>query len=271
MSKWIKMLFITGLHVLSGFFLGAICKEVQGIFPMLLDLTPELLIVVIKILLVVGGVIFTSGLVALINRPLYAYATAFLLYGAAVLFIWEEFSLISIAFIVMYILLGIGFVFYAQNRMNDRISVSLQPISESRMLLLFGVILLICASLYLVAKDDIRKHGFHLPEELIMAFAEPFKEGVLAEVPEEQKEQAKVQFEEEFSKAIKQMERETLEPIEAYIPILIPLMLFFTLQTIVSILSFIPMLLLEAVFRLMKTAHFVRVEKTSVEVEKITL
>lgn len=271
MDKRIKFIIVAGLHVLSGTYLGVICKEAQNTAPMLMNPTSELLTVGIKMLIAVGGVILTSGLVAIIIQPFYAQAAVFILHGAAVLLTWKEFSLIGLIFTIVYVLMGIRFTFSVQQRMKDRIRVSLQPVSESRMIVLIGLVLIICSSLYLGIKAEVDAHGFHLPEGLLMAFIEPFKEGAMAGQSQEQREQAEAQFEEEFSKAMQQMQRETLKPIEAYIPILIPVMLFFLLETVINLLSFIPMLLLDVIFRLLKMAHFVKIEKISGEIEKLSL
>ena len=271
MNRWLKIIIIAVLHIAIGLYVGMICKEVQSVFPMLLDPSPGLLPAAIHILLGIGGVVLTSGLVALSIRSFPIYAVIFLFHGAAVVYGWQEFSLISIIFVFIYILLNIGFVFSTQQRMKDRIRVSLQPVNESRMMILIGIVLLICGSLYLGGKANIEKHGFHLPEELMMAFVEPFKEQALAGQPEEVRALAEEQFEEEFSQAIQQMEEEALKPIEGYIPIIIPLMIFFTMETIVSLLSFIPMMVLDIIFRILKALHFLTIEKTTGEIESLSL
>lgn len=70
MSKWLKFAFFTALLIGAGYFFGIICKQIGQAYDLLLSPSEELLNLLLWLLLSMGGLAVTAGLVAIFLRPL---------------------------------------------------------------------------------------------------------------------------------------------------------------------------------------------------------
>jgi len=120
-------------------------------------------------------------------------------------------------------------------------------------------------------KDYIEKHGFMIPEEYLMVFVRPFMEQSLEQLPQEMSEQAEGELEARFSEMLTEFQENKIEPLEPYLPLLIALMLFFSLYTITNFLTFIPIYLIGFMIWILLRLKVVKIVTEKREVEHLVL
>jgi len=104
-----------------------------------------------------------------------------------------------------------------------------------------------------------------------MMFMGPLQEGTLSQIPEEERESAETELNEQFENLIQEFQETKIEPLEPYIPLAIAAMAFFPLFSLMNATAFIPIILLDFLIRiliLIKFAHIVTEDKP---VERVML
>ncbi|MFC1982931.1 hypothetical protein ACFLV5_04040, partial [Chloroflexota bacterium] len=116
---------------------------------------------------------------------------------------------------------------------------------------------------------QIEREGFSTPPfvmDMVTGIAEGQMERSVDLAPEE-REQAIVEFAEHFEQQVK----DWIEPYQKFIPIVMAVMLLGLLMTIVSLLSWLPILVLGGIFAMLATCHVTRVVAETQEVRRITI
>jgi len=271
MSKWIKIAILVLLLLGACYLFGAACREVSQSFALLLSPDNSLLEIIAFILIAFCTLVIAAGLTIILIKPFLLDAVAFLLASISLLLGWRQFSWITILFSLTFFLLSICLTALTQQSLEGRIKFSVQPYKEKRGFIVFTLVLLVCASLFLSSKDYIEENGFKIPNKYFMMFMGPLQEGTLSQIPEEERESAETELNEQFENLIQEFQETKIEPLEPYIPLAIAAMAFFPLFSLMNATAFIPIILLDFLIRiliLIKFAHIVTEDKP---VERVML
>ena len=303
-AKLVKMVIFAGLLIGAGYFLGSTCELIYQQHALILAPSRELLYLFLRFLLAAGAVALTSGLVAVLVRPLWAGFIVFLLSGLAMLLAWElrpETGILA----AVYVLASLLYAWGVASEMDNRIRFSLRPISESQPILLLALAVLASASLYLGYKAQIEREGFSIPssfkesmlsmierategqlEPRLEGLLEPLLEAQLQELPPELKEKAKEtflsqfstqkdaflnQFREQSGEQFTEALDETVKPYERFIPIVLAIFLFQPLLIITRLLGPLPVWILRALFPLLGLLRITKVVTETREMERLSL
>ncbi len=269
-STWLQFLFFTILLAGAGYFFGTIGKQINQSCQLILSPSIELLYLLLWLLAAIGAIVVAAGLVAALLRPLGIGILAFLLSGLAILLGWQV-SLDTGVLTLVYVLAASFYANSVAKELNERIRFSVRPISEGRSMLMMALILVTCGGLYLGCSAHIEREGFEIPETYFNMFMEPMKEQILAQIPEEERLQAGAKFEEQFQGMMENFFEETIKPYEQYIPLVITLGLFFPLQTITSLVSWLLPVVLSIIFSLLEALKVTRVVSETKEVQRLVV
>jgi hypothetical protein len=133
------------------------------------------------------------------------------------------------------------------------------------------IVLVIAAStcFYSGYAAQIESEGFYAPPfvtDMAMGIAEGQIEGSADLTPEE-KEQVIAEFREQFEQQVEGW----IEPYQRFIPMGIAVMLLGLLTTIVTLFSWIPMLILRILFAILGALHVTKVVTEMQEVKRLTI
>ena len=267
-SKLVKSVIFILLLIAASCFLGAICNQIGQLGGTILSPSIDTLYLFLWLLLALALVAITAGLVAALVRPLWMCFIAFALSGLAVLFIWGL-NLISIVLAVLYLLAGLLYSQGVAKGINERINFSVRPIRDNQNLLLIVLIIAACALFYSGYSAQIKRESFTTPPfviDMAMEIAEGQIEGSLNLTPEE-RGQAIAEFRKQFEQQVEDM----IEPYQQLIPIGITLWLLSILITILSLFSWLPLLILRAIFAILTVCHVTKEVTERQEVKRLTI
>ncbi len=266
-KKWLKYAFFTLIHLLTSFFLGRMCNQLSLSYELILSPSIELLEKLIYLLLSIGGVIISAGIVALLMKPLWISAAAFLLSSLAILFGWQQFSIQVGIILLVYFLICCYAAHGVHVEQKEYIHFSTKPFKDSLSLFSIALLIVACGSIFVGSKDAIDRNGFEIPASYLEIFMNPFKEQALSQVPYTEHKK----FEEEFEGQMQEMMdgfTEKIKPIEKYIPLIIGAMFLMPLLTVNQILSSIWLLVLRVVLKIFTAAGIVKIVTETRDVEK---
>lgn len=267
-SKLVKSVIFILLLIAASCFLGNICNQIGQLGDTIFSLSMDTLYPFLWLLLALALVAITAGLVATLVRPLWMCFIAFALSGLAVLFIWGL-NLIGMVLAVLYLLAGL---FYSQGvakGINERINFSVRPIRDNQTILLIVLIIAASALFYSGYAEQIESEGFTTPPfviDMVMEIAEGQIEGSANLTPQE-KEQAITEFREQFEQQVE----DRIKPYQRLIPIGIAVSLLSILITILSLISWLPILILRAIFAILAACHVTKEVTETQEVKRLTI
>jgi len=214
-------------------------------------------------------VLVSSGLIAVLVRPIWTGIIAFALSGLAMLMGWDV-TIGSCILVLIYILIAIFYTVSVAKEMTQRIKFSVSPISEGQAILTIALILLVCGSLYFGYSEYIKEEGFSIPEFYIEKLMEQMEKRVGEELPTSQRRLAIAELREELNKMINNF-TERIKSYEKFIPIAISLGLFMPLVTITRLLSWIPAGILSIIFLLLKAMGITKIVSETKEVQRLVI
>ena len=267
-SKLVKSVIFILLLIAASCFLGNISNQIGQLGDTIFSPSMDTLHPFLWLLLALALVAITAGLVAALIRPLWMCFIAFALSGLAVLFIWGL-NLISVVLAVLYLLAGLLYSQGVAKGINERINFSVRPIRDNQTILLIVLVIAACALFYSGYAAQIESEGFTTPP-FIIDMATGIAEGQIegnADLTPEEKEQAIAEFREQFEQ---QME-DWIEPYQQFIPIGIAIMLLSTLMTVLSLLLWLPTLILRAIFAILAACHVTKVVTETQEVKRVII
>jgi hypothetical protein len=270
MGRWLKIGFIMGLLVLSGFFFGVVSGQVGQSYGVLLSLSSELLMLFLWFFVAALTLTACAGLVATLLRPMALVWIAFALSALAMLIGWE-FSLVSGILALAYFLAGSIYANSVVREMNRRITYSERSAQAGQSLLLTALAVVVSGSLCVNYSAHIEREGFSLPERYVHEVEQLVEGPVGAVIPEALQESVLEQFRETFETILGDYINNLLEPYEGYIPLVLAFFVLLLLLPILRMLWWIPFLILSAIqilFRVLGFTHFVY--KTT-EVQRLVL
>lgn len=276
MAKWLKAALFTVLLIGAVYFFGTVCREVGRAYELLLPPSVgELLGLAIGLLLALGAMAVTAGLVAALLRPVWVGIIAFALSGL-VMILPLGLNMRSGILALVYFLASLLYIREVAEGLNERLRFSVKPISDSQTLLLTVLIGVACASFYFGYAAHIEREGFTIPpaatdmiwERMVMGMV---KEGMEPELPASEREailsKAREEFEREF---IGKMES-AIEPYEKYIPISLAVWVLMFFVTAIRFVSWIPVLFLQLLFSLLTHLGVIEVVIETREVQRLTI
>ena len=134
-----------------------------------------------------------------------------------------------------------------------------------------ALLIVSCGSLYLGCLDQINRDGLIIPDTYIEIFMKPLKQQILGQMPEDQREKAAVEMEDQFQGMVDRTLEETIKPYERYIPLMIAGGVLLTLNTILSFLSWIPPILISIILQLFKEMKIISEISETKEVKRIVI
>ncbi len=267
-SKLVKtIIFIVSL-IAASCYLGIISHQIGQLGDTIFSLTMDTLYPFLWLLLALVLVAITAGLVAALIRPLWICFIAFALSSLAVLFIWGL-NLIGIVLAVLYLLAGLLYSRGVAKGLNERINFSVHPIKDNQTILLIVLVIAACTLFYSGYAAQIEREGFTTPPvviNMVTGVAEGQMEELTDLTPEE-KEQAIAEFREQFEQQVEDM----IKPYQQFIPIGIAIILLSILMTIISLISWLPTLILQGIFAILTASHVTKVVTEMQEVKRLTI
>lgn len=266
-KKWLKYGVFIFIHLATSYFLGRMCDQLSLSYELIMSPSKELLEMLLFLLLSLGGVIISTGIVTLLMKPLWISAVVFLLSSLAILFGWQRFTIqVGIILLVYFVICC-----YATHGVNveqkERIHFSTKPFKDSLSIFSIALLIVACGSIFIGSKDAIDRNGFEIPASYMEIFMDPFKEQALSQVPYIERSQV----EEEFEKQMQGMMdgfTEQIEPFEKYIPLIIGVMFLTPLLTVNQILSSIWLIVLQVVIKIFTTVGIIEIVTETRDVEK---
>lgn len=275
-GKAVKMIIFSALLVAAGYYFGLTCGQVSEAYEMLFSPSRDALYLANQLLLAMGALALTSGMVAVLFRPFWTLLVAFVLSSAAMLVAWEIGLDTGVA-VLVYLVASLLYARRIIAELDNRVCFSVQPVAQSQTILLMTLVAVACASLYLGCATYIEQEGFSLPpstrdaiSRMVMMPIERRIEGE-ADLTPEQKEEMLAEIHAQMDSQWLEPMEETLRRYEPFIPVGVAAMLFTSLTSVVSLLSWLPILFLKAVFSLLTTLRVTRVVTETREVERLTL
>jgi hypothetical protein len=270
MNRWIKYLIFIVLMTGAGYFFGTTCRQIGEVDQLLFTPGIDLLYLFLWFLLSLAVMLICAGLVAVLLKPLWVSAIAFLLSGLAMLLGWQV-TVVSGVLAFIFVLLGIGYASKVIKGLEKQIDFTVRPISQNQNILLIGLILVACGSLYIGFREYIAEEGFTIPDRTIEFLMEPMEKQFVLRAPEEGRQQMVVEFREEFRSFMDGFFDQTLKPYERYLPLILSGSLFFSIYTISGLLTWIPTLFLQAILTLLTSIGIAKYEFETREVRRLTM
>jgi len=267
-SKLVKTIIFVVLLIAASSYLGNIDRQIGQLGDAIFSLSMDTLYPFIWLLLALALVAITAGLVAALVRPLWICFVAFGLASLALLFIWGL-NLISIVLAVMYFLAGLLYSRGVAKGLNERINFSVHPIKDNQTILLTVLIIAACALFYSGYAAQIEREGFTTPP-LVIDMVTGMAEGQIERSPgltPEEKEQAIAEFRQQFEQQVE----DAIKPYQQFLPIGIAIILLGLLTTIIGLLSWLPTLILRALFAILAACHVTSVVTETQEVKRLTI
>ena len=270
MGKWLKSAFLAALLIGAGYFFGTVCKQIGEAYELLLTAPGDVLNPLLWVLLAMGAVAVTAGLVAALLRPVWVGMVAFAFSGLAMLLGWQA-TLTSGILALVYVLIAFLYAVGVAKELNERIRFSVRPVSEGQAMLLMALTLVVCGSLYIGSAEYIEREGFSIPDSYTELFVEQMEKQIEARLPAEERQEAVAEFREGFRRAIDEFFERTVQPHERFIPLVIATSLFMPLVTLTRLLAWLPTLVLGAVFSLLRSLGLTRVVSETQEVQRLVI
>jgi len=270
MNKWLKTAFLAAPLIGAGYFFGTICKQIARAYELILAPSGELLIPLLWFLLALGTMMVSAGLVVALLRPVWVGITVFALSGLAMLLAWQV-TLGSGILVLLYLIAASLCAVGVAKELNERVRFSVRPIGEGQAMLRMTLILVSCGSLYFGYAAHVEREGFSIPESYIELFMEQMEKQMMVQMPEEGREESVAQFREEFRSRIDDFVEQTLKPYEQFIPLGLAVSLFMPLVSIVSLLAWVPTMVLNLIFPLLTMLGVTEVITETQEVQRLTI
>lgn len=272
MAKLLKISFFTALLIAASYLFGSVCAQVNQQHQLIFSLSKDLLPLALGVLLALGAVAVTAGIIAVLSRPFWVCVIAFGLAALAILFGWKwrvDTGILALLYFFASLIYARG----VAQELDNRLDFSVRPVSESQSLLLMTLSVVICGAFYFGYAAQIEKEGFSIPPsfvEMVMTSMEK-QFDQQPDLTPAQREEVLVEFRQEFEDKVKKPMEDKIKPYERFIPPVVAIGLLQLLVLTTSLLSWIPILVLRLVLPLLMALKVVKVVVETREVRKLTL
>jgi hypothetical protein len=270
MRKWLKIAFFTLLLIGAGYFFGQVCKRIEFAYELILLPSHELLILLLKFLLALGALLVAAGLVAALLRPMTVGHLAFVLSGLAVLIGWRI-SILTFAFVLIYVLAGMIYVMAVDREMKARIRFSVQSVGAGQAILSIALILIASGSLYLGYKEHIEREGFAIPEPYVELILNQMEKQISLSESETDGGPVATELRKTIKQNMEEFLNEKVMPYEDFIPLILSATVFMSLMTLSSLLLWLPVLFLGIIFSLLYALGVTKVVSGMREVQWLVI
>lgn len=267
-GKLIKTIVFVVLLVAASSYLGYTGRQIGELGDAIFVFSMDTLYPFIWLLLALVLVAITAGLVAALVRPLWMCVIAFALGSLAVLFLWGM-NLIAVVLAALYLLAGLLYSRGVARGLNERIRFSVHPIKDNQTILTTVLLIAVCALFYFGYAAQIEREGFATPP-FVVDIAVGMAEGQIEANPDltpQEKAQAIAEFRQHFEQQVE----DAVEPYHRFIPAGVALILLGLLTTITGLFSWLPALILKAVFAILTACRVTSVVTETKDVERLTI
>jgi len=271
-----KILVLAVLLLVAGFLFGRACGQINQQYDLILLLDMSFLPVLLFLLGAMASAAIAGGLTAALVRPLWLCAVIFALSSCAVFFGWEV-SLPSAAAALVYLLASLAYCRGVAAALDGRLKFSVEPISGSQSVLLTGLAIAASLSLYFGYAAQIEDQGFTFPtalkdsmRQMVMA---PMTSQIAArtDLTSEERDALLAQMVQGFEEQWLGPVEEKLQSVQGYVPLIAAFMLFQFLVLANTLLSWIPMVFLAAIFPVLTALGVTKRLTETKEVERLSL
>ena len=130
MHRELKSAVFAVLLIAASYYFGGVCERIGQGYELILSPSGETLDLALRLLLAMGAVAITAGLVAALVRPRWACFLVFALSALAMLMGWELKASGGVLTAV-YFIASLIYVERIAGELNDRLRFSVRPISQS--------------------------------------------------------------------------------------------------------------------------------------------
>jgi len=275
-AKSAKIVVLAILLIAAGFFFGRSCERINQQYHLILLLDRDFLYPLVTLLLAMATVAVSGGLVAALVRPFWICIVAFSLSALASLIAWEI-SLASGIAALTYLIVSLLYCRGVAEALDNRLKFSVEPISGSQSILLAGLAIAVCTSLYFGYAEEIQEQGFTFPPAMREMISEmtmaPMRAQIEArtDLTSEEKDALLAQmiggFEEQWMRPMEEM----IQSYERFVPLMVAFMLFQFLAVVNMLFSWIPIVILAIVFPILTGIGAVKKVTEMREVERLSI
>jgi hypothetical protein len=214
MDKRLKIVFFAVLLIVASYYFGDVCERIGQGYELILSPSGETLHLALRLLLAVGAVAVTAGLVAALVRSRWACFLIFALSALAMLLGWELKASGGLLTAVYFI----ASLIYAERiagELDDRLSFSIGPIWHSQTVLITTLVIAACGSFYFSYADEIEREGFSIPPALVEMVVERMEKEIGELLPADVGDAALTRFRDESERVLSGMEKEIANRLPA--------------------------------------------------------
>jgi hypothetical protein len=271
-----KISLLAMLLVLAGFFFGWACGQISQQYDLILLLDASFLPALLFLLAAMASVAIAGGLAAALVRPLWLSAVVFALSSCAVFLGWGV-GLPGAVGAVVYLLASLVYCRGVAAALDSRVKFSVEPISGSQSTLLTGLAIAASLSLYFGYAAEIESQGFVFPPALKDSIRQMAMGPMTAQIEartdldSEERDALIAQMMQGFEEQWLEPVEEKLQSFEGFVPWIVAFALFQLLAVVNSLLSWIPVMILAAIFPVLAALRVTRRLTETREVERLTL
>ena len=270
MKNWLKIACMAAAIAGASYFFGKTCARVEHALPLILSPSQDSLDLLVALLLAMGLVVISIELAAALVRPLLLGASLFALGGLAML-LAGPLSGISALLSLVFFLGATLYAWRAKAELDNRISFSAGVLAQKQGILLVILIFVASARIYLGSVQYFDREGFSIPPRLARVVASWMEGQIGGQIPPEERERALAQLRRDLPTQMQAMLNRLIAPYEPWMPILVSLGFFMTLETLLGFLGWIPARILRLLIALLALLKVTREVVEMREVRTLSL
>jgi hypothetical protein len=268
--RWLKMCFLALPLVVASVFLGVICRQMGAAHPLFLAPSRALWVLLLRLLLALGGMAISAGIVAALFRPI-AVACATYALSALALFLAWGLSVHAATLSLTYLVAAVVYAVMVQRDLAARTRFSVSALSRGQFGLLIILLAIAVGSFLISYNHYIAQYGLAIPQTYATEFSERLAYRLASALPQVVREQVQLGIQGHAEQLLTEELARVAKPVERYVPYVAALVLFLPLLAIVYFLSWLPMLFLWCIFPLLRVLRITRLVRAAIEVERLII
>jgi hypothetical protein len=212
----------------------------------------------------------TSGIIALLFRPLWIAGAAFAVSGLAVLLSWGV-TAPHVLLTLLFVLAALGHSAVTQRDLSRRIRFSIGSVAASQLGFLVVLAAVAVGALYMGTASYIREEGFSIPERYSTQFSERLASRAAAPFPSLIQEQVYNAVRSHAEQLLTEELERLMKPVTPYVPIVAALALFLPSLAVCYALSWVVLPVLWLVFALLGIIGVTRFATETIEVKRLVM
>jgi hypothetical protein len=211
-----------------------------------------------------------AGMVAVLFEPLWAACLAFALSGVALLSGWG-WALPHVALTLLYVLSGVLFATLTQRDLQQRVRFSVRPVGENWRVVMVVLLMMAVASFYLGFAQQVRREGFSLPDQQVDEIATEVAGEVVDATPLSRLEVIRDEGVRQVKRVLRDLLERQLKKVEHHIPPFSAMVLFVLMFVVLSLLWWVPIVILAILFPLLTALGVARRAVETIEVQRLVI